>query len=392
MSFSDLVYIDNTGFHAPDYPTVLEYLQNEYKNIYGEDVYLGSDSQDGQWIGIQALALFDCVQISQAVYNSFSPLTAMSDALTRQVKINGIVRNSPSYSSADLYIVGQTGTVITNGKVKDTLGQTWLLPATVLIPVSGDITVTATAENIGAILADANSINIIETPTRGWQSVNNVAEAVPGTLVESDAELRARQTISVALPARTVFESTVGAVASVEGVSRYRGYENYTDSTDSNGIPAHSISIVAEGGDDEAIATAIADKKTPGTGTYGTTSVTVYDEFGTPNDIDFYHPTESVIGVNITIQPLAGFVSTTEDLIKASVADYLNTLRIGDDVLITKLYVPANLPGTEEGATYDITILEINQDGGSFGATNIDLLFNEVAICDPDTDIAITVL
>ncbi len=391
MSFSELAYIDNTGIHIPDYPTVLDYLQTQYRAIYGEDVYLDSDSQDGQWVAIQALALFNTCQLAQSNYNSFSPLTALSDALSRQVKINGIARRESTFSQVDLDIVGQAGTVINNGAARDTLNQLWLLPSVVLIPDSGTITVTATAQTIGAIQTDADTITIIATPTRGWQTVNNPAPATPGTPIESDAELRARQTISVAQPARTVFESTVGAVASVPGVSRYRGYENSSDSTDSNGIPSHSISIIAEGGDDDAIAQAIWAKKTPGTGTYGTTEVIVYDQYGTPDNIKFYRPTEALIGVEVTIEPLVGFVSTTEDLIKASIANYLNNLRIGDDIFITKLYVPANIPLLPESDTFDITLLEINRDGGSFSSSNIDLAFNEVSVTTLD-DITVIVL
>ncbi|WP_457832781.1 baseplate J/gp47 family protein, partial [Staphylococcus aureus] len=84
---------------------------------------------------------------------------------------------------------------------------------------------------IGAVSAPAGTITTINTPTRGWQSVTNPADAVPGAEVESDAALRSRQKISTAIPSLTVFEGIVGAVAGVSGVTRYRGYENDTNST-----------------------------------------------------------------------------------------------------------------------------------------------------------------
>lgn len=392
MGFETLIYEDATGLHTPDYPTVLNYYQNQTKLVFGDDINIDSDSKDGQYLSIFALSAYDCCNVAQTCYNSFSPLTAIGKALSTQVKINGIAREVATYSTVDLYIVGQVGTVISNGIVADTLGQKWNLPETVTIPLSGDITVTATAQNAGNISADANTVTTIFTPTRGWQTVNNPSAAVAGAPVESDAQLRTRQTESVAQPARTVFESTVGLVAAQTGVLRYRGYENDTNVTDSNGIPAHTISIVVEGGDDTAIAQAIWSKKTPGTGTYGTTAETIFDQFGTPDTIRFYRPTSVTIGVNIEIVPLVGYVSTTEDLIKAAVADYLNGLRIGDDVYISRLYTPANLGGLPEGDTYDITLLEINADGGAFVAANIDLTFIEAAFCDPLTDITVTVV
>lgn len=392
MAIADLVYVDATGFHYPDYPTVLQYLTDEYKAIYGADTYLAPDSQDGQWLAIQALAIFDTMQVAAAVYSSFSPLTAQADALSRNVKINGIRRRAATYSTADLLVIGTAGTVIANGQAEDTLSQKWNLPASVTIPPGGSITVTATAVDIGAITAAANTINKIATPTLGWQSVDNVAAATVGDPVETDAELRRRQTFSTALPSLTVLDGTIGAVASVPGVTRFRGYENDSDVTDANGIPAHSIAIVAEGGDQQAIGDTIAIKKTPGTGTYGTTTVTTYDQYGLPNLINFFRPTPAVIGVEVTIQALTGYTTGFADLIAAAVAASIQALEIGDDVLITKLYVPANLPGQAAGATFDITQLRIKKNAGAFGTSNLTLAFNEVAECDPAVDVTVIVL
>ncbi len=391
MAISDLVYIDATGFHIPDYPTVLDYLKGEYRTIYGNDVYLEADSQDGQWIAIQALALFDTMQLAAATYNSFSPLTAQKDALSRNVKINGIRRLVASYSQVDLEIIGQAGTTITNGQVEDTLGQKWNLPASVVVPVGGSITVTASAADIGAVAANANTITKISTPTLGWQSVNNPLAAVPGNPVETDAELRKRQTVSTALPSLTVLDGIIGAVASLPGVTRRRGYENDDIVADANGIPAHSMAIVVEGGDAQAIGNAIASKKTPGSPTYGTTSVTTYDKYGQPNVIKCFRPTVATIGVEVTIKALQGYTTGFAAQIAQAVADLLNGLEIGDDVLITKLYGPALLMGNLAYSTFDITQIRIKKNAGAYGTANIVLAFNEVAQCDPATNVTVIV-
>lgn len=391
-TIGDLFYVDATGLKYPDYPTVLEALKNEFRRIYGPDVYLEPDSQDGQWVAVLALSMYETMLTAAAVYNSFSPHTAMGDALSRNVKINGIARRTASYSQADVVIVGQAGAVITNGMVEDVQGRKWQLPPTVTIPLSGEITVTARAVDLGAITAGANTINKIATPTLGWQSVTNPAAAVPGAPVESDAELRRRQALSTMIPSLSVLEGVIGAVASVPGVTRFRGYENDSNATDANGIPAHSIAIVVEGGDSRAIGGAIAAKKTPGTGTYGTTTVTTYDKYGVPNLINFFRPTPATIGVEVTITPLTGYTTGFANLIAAAVAESIHNLEIGDDVLITKLYVPANLPGQAAGATFDITQLRIKKNDGAFGTSNLTLAFNEVAVCDPAVDVTVIVL
>lgn len=392
MAIADLFYLNDTGLIIPDYPTVLADLQAQYRTIYGADVYLEADSQDGQWIAIMALAMFDTMQVASAVYNSFSPLTAQADALTRNVKINGIARSSASYSTVDLVIVGQAGTIITKGQAEDGIGQKWNLPTTVTIPVGGSITVTATAAEIGAVSAAANSITKINTPTIGWQSVNNPSVATEGDPVETDAELRLRQSRSTMIPSLTVMEGIIGAVASLPGVEAYRGYENMTGSTDADGIPAHSISLVVDGGDSTAIANAIAAKKTAGTGTYGTTTVNVTDQYGIVNAIKFYRPTTATIGVEVSLTARSGYLSTTADAIKAAVAEYITGLEIGDDIYLSKLYVPANLLNVPElAATFDVTLVRIKKNAGSFGTSNITLAFNEHAVCAAATNVTVIV-
>ena len=379
MAISDLIYVDQSGLHYPDYPTVLSYLQGEYRTIYGADMYLEADSQDGQWVAILALAMFDSMQVAAAVYNSFSPLTAQKDALSRNVKINGIARLVASYSTADLTIIGQAGTIILNGQAKDTLDQKWNLPASVTIPVGGSIVVTATAAEVGAVSAAAGTINKIATPTLGWQTVNNVAAATIGDPVETDAELRRRQSQSTMIPSLSVMEGIVGAVASLAGVNRYRGYENDTNTTNADGVPAHAISLVVEGGTTQAIAEAIAAKKTPGTATYGTTSYTTYDQHGVPNVINFFRPTAATISIEVSLTTRTGYLSTTADAIKAALVAYVADLLIGDDIYISKLYVPANLSNQAIGETFDVTQIRIKKNSGSWVTTNLTLAFNEIA-------------
>lgn len=382
MKLEDLVYIDSTGYHYADYPTILEWLKDEYRAIFGADVYLEADSQDGQDIAIRARAMYDSAVLGASIYNSFSPSTAQGAGLSRVVKINGIKRQVPTKSTVDLTIGGTVGTPILNGVAEDTNGNKWLLPASVTIPISGTIAVTATAENAGNITAQAGTITKIYTPTRGWQTVTNALAATPGAPVEEDGELRVRQTSSVALSSLSVFEGTKGAVANVAGVTRSEGYENDSDSTDSDGIPAHSIAMVVEGGDNQAIAEAIATKKTPGTRTFGDTSVTVFDRYGMPNVINFYRPTIVPIKVQVTLEAFTGYTTGYDTLIKEAVAALINSLKIGQDVLITKLYVPANLPGTTPGTTFDIVQIEIAKLPDSFGTINVPILFNEAASCD----------
>jgi hypothetical protein len=180
-------------------------------------------------------------------------------------------------------------------------------------------------------------------------------------------------------------------VQAVAGVTAARGYENDKGTTDANGLPPHSISIVASGGTDDDVAAAIQVHKTPGTQTYGTTTVLVDDSHGMPIDINFYRPTQATIGVEVTIAPGSSYVSSTDDLIAAALAAAVSSpaILIGGTVVLTQLYGIAYLPGTPQFGSYTVVSIRLKKNGGAFAAANVSLLFNEIAVCDPATNVTV---
>ncbi|HHV9527651.1 TPA: baseplate J/gp47 family protein [Escherichia coli] len=380
------------GISAPDYQTILDTLTSYFQQIYGSDAYLEPDSKDGQMVALVALAIHDANNTAISVYNCFSPATGYGAALTSNVKINGIARRGATNSTVDLVLIGTAGTSITNGTVKDTNNVIWRLPASVTIGVGGTVTVTATCSNSGAVAALAGTITTINTPTRGWASVTNPAAATVGAPAETDAELRIRQGQSVALPSLTPFEGVDGAIANVAGVTRHKLYENDTGATDSNGLPPHSISAIVDGGDVTEIAQTIRGNKGQGTATYGTTSVTVPDTYGNPHVISFSRSTDVPIFGHITLKAFTGYTSQIGVQIQQAVADYINGLTIGDDVLLSRIYSPANLGVVSGGNAryYDIQELLIGKSAGSVAAANIIIAYNESASCKPE-NIVLTV-
>jgi uncharacterized phage protein gp47/JayE len=389
MDVTDLVFIDSTGYNFEDYPSFLDFVQGVYTGIYGADVYLGADSQDGQWVAILAQMMYDTAALGASIYNSFSPSTAQGVGLSRVVKINGLKRLTPSFSIATVTIIGTAGTIISNGIVQDILNQQWALPVTVTIPGGGTIDVTATSVVVGDITADPSTITTIFTPTLGWQSVNNAAGATPGAPVESDAALRVRQTISTAIPAETVFDATLGAVANLPGVTAIQGYENVTDSTDGNGLPPHSISVVVSGGDPVEICQAILNKKTPGTDTFGNTTELVFDSRGLPLNISYQTSVTATIGVQVTLTEGSAWTDDYLSQIADAVSTVINAGGIGNTVLYTTLFAAAYLNGTLPPNAYIIDTIELNKNGGSFSAANVALTFDEQPVCNPLTDVTV---
>lgn len=367
------------GISSPTFGDILASLQAQYRTIFGADSYLEADSQDGQWLSILALLIKDVNDMAIAVYQAYSPATAQGNGLDTAIKINGLSRALSSHSTAEALIVGVPGTIITAGFASDGLGTLWKLPDTVVIPDVGQITVTLTANDPGNIVALAGSIINIETAVLGWQSIISTTDATPGLPIETDAILRRRQKVSTSLPAQNVLTGIVGAVANLPGVEQWQVFENFTDITDVKGIPGHSFALVVQGGDDTAIAQAIAVRKTPGAGTYGTTTVIVTDEKGIPTTINFFRPTVARIQVQLMLRAQPGYVSTTGDAIRKMMSDDVSGLGIGEDVNVARLYTPANLAGDPLSLTYKITGLKVTRDSAPFDVLDIPLGFTEVA-------------
>jgi len=373
--------INSAGISAPQFADILSYLQAQYQSIYGADVYLGNDSQDGQFLGIIAAAINDSNAATIAMYNSLSPATASGNGLSNNVQINGITRLVSTNSTVDLLLVGIAGTTISNGVVKDTNSIGWNLPTSVTIPSSGSITVTATCATSGSVNAAPATVTSIQTPVYGWQSATNANAASPGNPVETDAALRVRQAASVALPSVSIISGILGAVESLTGVSEAVAYENSTNTTNANGLPAHSISLVVNGGDATQIATAIMNKKTPGCATYGTTTQTVIDSGGVSNVINFYRPTVSNVKIAVTLHALTNYTTVIQAEIQAAIAAYINNLSIGQSVMLTRLYLPAQLNGAADSLTFEIVSIQGALVGGTNSTTDIAIAFNGVAAC-----------
>ncbi|HDH0670751.1 TPA: hypothetical protein PIO89_002138 [Klebsiella michiganensis] len=371
------------GISAPDYQTVLDTITGYFQQIYGSDSYLDPDSKDGQMVALVALAIHDANNTAITVYRSFSPSTALNDALTSNVKINGISRRAATNSTVDELLVGEPGTIITNGSVKDTNGIIWNFPAQVVIGIDGTAIATATCGTPGAVAALAGSVNKINTPTRGWVSATNPLAATVGVAGETNAELRVRQSQSVALTSVTPFEAVDGAIANIDGVTRHKLYENDQDTPDANGLPPHSIAAIVEGGDATVIANTLRGVKGQGSTPFGSTVIIVPDKYGSPHPVGFSRPVDVPVFVKITISPLTGYTSQVGDEIKAAVAAYINSLAIGASVLLSRIYSPANLGVVSGGNSryYDITELLIGTSSAGVAATNIVIDFDHSASC-----------
>lgn len=373
-------YIDNTGWHTPAYNDILQGLIDEAKNIYGADIYLEPDSMDYQLLSILAARIFDSFQTAQMVYNNRTPQTAVGTGLDAMAQMYGISRRPAVYTTVQVNLTGTANTVINNGVIADIDGNKYDLPAVVTLDSGGAASVTATAQEAGALNYSAGQVNVIVTPVAGWLTVTNPAATVAGSVIEPDAVLRARIAQSVYLPSRSILDGIQAALLAVDGVGRVKVYENDTSVTDANSIPAHSICAVVEGGAAEDIANAIYLHKTVGCGTYGSSSYTITSIYGFNSTINYTPLTATNIAVTVAVKKLAGWSNAFIDEIKANLVNFISNLGIADNVTISSLWYAAMQAQPDQySPAYSITGITAGVQGGAQGTSDITIAYNKAA-------------
>lgn len=234
----------------------------------------------------------------------------------------------------------------------------------------------AVCTETGVNYQDVNTIQTIQSPLVGWDSVTNPFAATVGKLIETDAELRLRYLKAKFRDGSNTYEAIYASILSLDGVQQVVIYENETD-TDfvSPPVPMKSFYPIVLGGIDSEIASAIWNNKPAGILSYGSTTVAVNDTQGIPHNISFDRPSALPIYISMTIVKDSTFPSDGVTKIQDALLTHISEYGIGQDVLYSRLYTPIN--GATNG--FYVTSLNIGTSPAPSGTTNITVLFNEIA-------------
>jgi uncharacterized phage protein gp47/JayE len=250
--------------------------------------------------------------------------------------------------------------------VEDDLGQSWSTLA-VRTLIAGTTTVTVFAVNFGAIAADPDTIVNPVTVVIGVQSVTNPASATVGVDEETDQELRVRRNRSLETPQSSSVGRMFTALASLPNVTDVAVYENDTATTDSDGIPAHSLWVVVEGGSVAAIVETMTKNKTGGKGMVGSVTGTFSEPVTRPNGATFtiVHSMtfDRPVDVPVLVRLDATFVDVSLPIGDERIRQEIATKQFGtgDSLKASSLYVLA----FNSGENFIPTNLEISRDAGA---------------------------
>ncbi|BBP84548.1 hypothetical protein PHLH8_41900 [Pseudomonas sp. Pc102] len=358
--------LTNKGYVGERLDSILADLDQGFRAIYGNDIDLAPDSPDGQMLGLIAQIRADLEELGEVTYRALDPDHASGAWLEQRVAYAGLTRRQARYSYLrGAALTGRAGTLIPAGSVlRDINRGRWLLVADTTLGADGSARADLRSELLGAFNLPANSALAIETLVLGWDTATSLAAAEVGAEEETDPELRARFYRSRARPAQNSLDGLVAALLQLADVRQVVGLENTGSTPDADGVPGHSLNLIVDGGEEQAIAQAIFLRKPAGTGLMGQQSRTVVDGQGVNRLIRFDRPAMVDCKAFVQLRRDAEFTAIDVAAIKAQLSQL--DFRIGQDVQLSRLYSPIN---TVQG--FWVEQLKIGRRGGALAADNI---------------------
>lgn len=307
-------YIGINGLVTQDLESIKTGLVSSLKDIYGQSINVEQNSPDGQFINLLAQEKKDTLDLATTYYNNLDVDRVVGIPQQILYKLNGLTINAYTYSyvymtvliSSDVTLEGLDENINSADgggyTVRDSNGNRWILAETQNL-APGSYTLNFRAAELGAVTALPNTINIMETVIKGVTSVNNPASNyITGNDGETSAQYRQRRNRAMAVPSQGFTESVESQMLNLSNVSQCKAYDNKTSSTDADGIPAHGVWVIVEGGTSGEIGRIIYNNLPPGTPMKGAQSVVITKQNGNTETVYYDLPAPATLYVQATIQ------------------------------------------------------------------------------------------
>ena len=338
---------------------------------------------------------------TQAIWDGFTPNNAQGAQLDQICALVGVYRTDATYSTCTVTLTGTAGTIIPDGSLvqggTSDLQARWRFTSNVTL-TGGSDTAVVTAVDSGVVTASTGTITQIVTPISGWSTVTNAVAAIPGTAIESDADLRLRRLVSFQVGGGNsanslraqLLQLEVDGTTFIDSCVVIENDDSATLTVGGLDFPGHSFAPIIwpstlSTAQKEAIADTIYANQPCGTYSAGpltsdatgvATIVTGLDNW--PHPVRWYWAVAVEIPVVITLTLRTGYtLSDVQTAVENAVIEYFASLAVGDPAYLLSVLVAAKAanPAAITGATatldgvaddYNPAAVEIVQiDGGT---------------------------
>lgn len=378
--------LTSAGFHVPSFQEILSAWQNGMISAIDPDLVMTTNSNAGVLSHIFARREKAMWEQMQLEYYSAFISTATGASLDYIGGNLGLKRKFDTPSFAQIKIVTQEEYLIQAGEQYQTEdGYQFTLLKDVLTKKDED----GTWIGIGWVQSEdtgqetnvsADSITIESNPDDEVISVTNPEEAGGGQDYEDDDTYRERLRMENAARPGATAAGIRSALMNLPGVREVNIVQNPFAEADKYGNPPFSVHIYCLGGNKQDIAECLADYIAAGITMVGGQELMVKDATGNPLKINFDFATEKQVYVKVEINVNDSWnVDQGVDDVKASVADYINDLEMGNPLYITRLYGPVYaIDGVDDA------IIQIGTEPDQLVENDIKQKDFEVARCDPN--------
>ncbi|MCO7127825.1 baseplate J/gp47 family protein [Sporolactobacillus shoreicorticis] len=369
--------LDENGFQKKSYADLVSDMQDKAKQLWGEDVNVSEKSFLGILIILFAWFLSIAWELAESVYNAGFVTKSEGVQLDRLSTLMGTSRIPAASSYATLSINGQPNYVVEEGTVFATeSGIQFETIAELTLDAEGKGTVDAVSVDTGVDTnVAAGSITVQANPDSNITSVTNPEAATGGRDQETDVEFRQRLVAGSSSTGNATFPSIVAKLLETSGVRSANVITNSTMETDSAGNPPKSVHAYVLGGTAADVADTLLNSVAAGIETVGSQSVDVTDDSGTVHTIKFDFASEVDIAVQVSVSTNPTYEIDGDDQIKQNIVDYTSGLKMGEDVIYSRLFSCAYaVVGID-----DVTITVGRSNDEELGTTNVVIGPNEVA-------------
>lgn len=337
---------------------------------------LGTDDPIGQTVRIIGADIREGWEVLEGIVSESDPDASEGVYLDNIAAFSGTIRDPATFSTATVTIDVSAGFSIAAGALTiyvDGYPDRTFTNDSATSAVSDavyDIQVTAT--QTGPVAAPSGTLTQIVGSVANLNSVTNASDAVLGTNVEEDDDLREKREDELRALGSGNPAAVRAKVIQVDNVLDCSVFENTSAVTNENGLPAHSMEVLVwDGSPSQAssneIAQAIWDAKPGGIQFYGTGSNqgTAVDTDGVQHILQFSRATPYRTYIEITVDvDAAGWIgeAAAKDLIiarwNAKVTaesdvyplDYSSVLQVLDSVVnVTSIKVDNVTPAVNTG-------------------------------------------
>lgn len=387
MADSNYIYINNTGTILPDSSIILGEVEQEYRDVFGENLITTPNTPQGILITSEALARIETLTNNCVLANQINPDIAGGVFLRALCALTGLQIDPDTSTLVIASLTGVAGTVIgvgSSASISD--GTIFNLIDPVTLDSMGNGTGEFQCTIPGPIEVPVNSLTHIVSGVPGWETVSNSDIQVSlGSFTPTDAEIRLLRTNTLALQGSGLPEAVKSALRVVPGVLSSSFWENTTDFSivkDGVTLLPHSIYNCVDGGTDLAVATAILTKKGGGCNYNGDITQPVFNETsGQTYPVKFSRPDLIPILIQVTAKTNP-IVTNAEQIIINTILAYANGQLNGQPGFVVNGDVSPFELGWAIGQANPqifVTLVEITTSS-SFSTSTIPILIHQKAI------------